>query len=66
MSRTGFFVLGLLSTTRMGAEVLEELGWVSTRTPMGATTGLCLPNNIDRFARVRFVMSLATCIVRKR
>jgi len=49
---TCFFVIGLISSTRMGAEVLEELGWVSTRTALGATTGLCLPNNIDRFAHI--------------
>ncbi|WVF67846.1 hypothetical protein IAT40_002607 [Kwoniella sp. CBS 6097] len=49
---TCFFVIGLLSTSRMGAELLEELGWLSTRTPLGHTTGLCLPNDIARFARL--------------
>ncbi|WVQ95387.1 hypothetical protein IAU59_002484 [Kwoniella sp. CBS 9459] len=49
---TCFFVIGLLSTSRMGAELLEELGWISTRTPLGHTTGLCLPNDIARFARI--------------
>lgn len=32
--------------------MLEELGWISTRTAMGATTGLCLPTDLDRFAAV--------------
>lgn len=36
----------------MGAEILEEYGWVSTRTPLGQTTGLCLPNDISRFAYI--------------
>ncbi|OCF45562.1 sterility protein Ste20 [Kwoniella heveanensis CBS 569] len=49
---TCFFVIGLLSTSRMGAELLEELGWISTRTPLGHTTGLCLPNDIARFAKI--------------
>jgi hypothetical protein len=45
-------VIGLISTTRTGAELLEELGWVSTRTPLGNTTGICLPNDISRFVHV--------------
>ncbi|WWC92493.1 uncharacterized protein L201_007452 [Kwoniella dendrophila CBS 6074] len=49
---TCFFVIGLLSTSRMGAEILEEFGWISTRTPLGDTTGLCLPNDISRFAKI--------------
>jgi hypothetical protein len=35
----------------MGAEILEEYGWVATRTPLGRTTGLCLPNDISRFTK---------------
>lgn len=45
-------MLGLISTTRQGAEVLEELGWIATRTSMGKTTGICLPNDISRFVHV--------------
>ncbi|KAL7420859.1 hypothetical protein Q5752_004812 [Cryptotrichosporon argae] len=52
MKGTCFFVLGLISSTRMGAEILEEYGWVSTRTPMGMTTGLCLPNDLSRFVQI--------------
>jgi len=51
MCSTCFFVLGLLSLTRMGAEILEEYGWIATRTPLGRTTGLCLPNDISRFTK---------------
>ncbi|WRT70894.1 uncharacterized protein IL334_007893 [Kwoniella shivajii] len=49
---TCFFVIGLISTSRMGAEILEEFGWISTRTPLGQTTGLCLPNDISRFVSI--------------
>ncbi|WVQ86186.1 hypothetical protein IAT38_008354 [Cryptococcus sp. DSM 104549] len=49
---TCFFVIGLLSSTRMGAEILEEFGWIATRTSLGQTTGLCLPNDISRFTAI--------------
>ncbi|ORY28003.1 Rapamycin-insensitive companion of mTOR, middle domain-domain-containing protein [Naematelia encephala] len=52
MKGTCFFVIGLISSTRMGAELLEELGWIATRTPLGLTTGLCLPSDISRFAYI--------------
>ncbi|KAK4687008.1 rapamycin-insensitive companion of mTOR, partial [Tremellales sp. Uapishka_1] len=52
MKGTCFFVIGLLSSTSMGAEVLEEFGWIATRTPMGLTTGLCLPNDIGNFVKI--------------
>lgn len=52
-------MLGLISTTRQGAEVLEELGWIATRTPMGKTTGICLPNDISRFVHVSPMSTLA-------
>jgi hypothetical protein len=50
--RTCFFVISLLSSTRMGAEILEEYGWIATRTPLGVTTGICLPNDTSKFAYV--------------
>ncbi|WVO18166.1 hypothetical protein L204_105869 [Cryptococcus depauperatus] len=49
---TCFFVIGLISSTRMGAELLEEFGWIATRTPMGQPTGLCLPNDVCRFVTI--------------
>lgn len=36
----------------MGAEILEEFGWIATRTPLGDTTGLCLPNDVSRFVAI--------------
>ncbi|WVQ77136.1 hypothetical protein IAR50_006819 [Cryptococcus sp. DSM 104548] len=49
---TCFFTIGLISSTRMGAEILEEFGWIATRTPLGHTTGLCLPNDVSRFVHL--------------
>ncbi|EJU03152.1 hypothetical protein DACRYDRAFT_78031 [Dacryopinax primogenitus] len=40
---TAYFVLGLLSCTSEGAEILYEYGWEATKTPMGEPTGICLP-----------------------
>ncbi|ELU39022.1 ste16 [Rhizoctonia solani AG-1 IA] len=37
---TCFFVLGLISSTPQGAEVLDEYEWEATVTPLGFTTGL--------------------------
>lgn len=39
----------------MGAEILEEYGWIATRTPLGRPTGICLPNDIGRFAYVSLI-----------
>lgn len=50
--RTCFFVLGLISSTLVGAEILEECGWIATRTPIGQTTGLCLPDDLSRFVHL--------------
>ncbi|CAE6437545.1 unnamed protein product [Rhizoctonia solani] len=46
---TCFFVLGLISSTPQGAEVLDEYEWEATVTPLGFTTGLCLPMDIEKF-----------------
>ncbi|KZO96980.1 hypothetical protein CALVIDRAFT_480721 [Calocera viscosa TUFC12733] len=40
---TAYFVLGLLSCTSEGAEILYEYGWEATKTPLGEPTGICLP-----------------------
>ena len=52
MFRICFFVLGLISTTVMGAEILEEMGWVTSRTALGTSSGICLPADITRFSSV--------------
>jgi hypothetical protein len=38
----------------MGAEILEEMGWTTSRTALGTTNGICLPTDISRFAYVSF------------
>ncbi|KAI3485297.1 hypothetical protein L1887_51410 [Cichorium endivia] len=61
---TCFFVLGLISSTNAGAEVLQDYGWQSVCTPLGAPMGLCIPDNVDRLVslapwRVEQVADLA-------
>lgn len=45
---TCFFVLGLISSTNSGAEALQDYGWQSVCTPLGAPMGLCIPTDINR------------------
>lgn len=49
---TCFFVLGLISSTTQGAELLEDLDWIPTTTPIGLTTGLCVPDEVAKFVFV--------------
>ncbi|KXN88287.1 Protein ste16 [Leucoagaricus sp. SymC.cos] len=37
---TCFFVLGLISSTTQGAEILEDYEWLSTLSPLGTPTGI--------------------------
>ncbi|KAF8195553.1 Rapamycin-insensitive companion of mTOR, N-term-domain-containing protein [Pholiota molesta] len=46
---TCFFVLGLISSTTQGAEILDDYKWEATLSPLGMPTGLCIPADIDRF-----------------
>ncbi|KAF9077790.1 Rapamycin-insensitive companion of mTOR, N-term-domain-containing protein [Rhodocollybia butyracea] len=46
---TCFFVLGLISSTSQGAEILDDYQWEATLTPMGMPTGLCIPVELDEF-----------------
>ncbi|KAF8967140.1 Rapamycin-insensitive companion of mTOR, N-term-domain-containing protein [Flammula alnicola] len=46
---TCFFVLGLISSTSQGAEILDDYNWEATLSPLGMPTGLCIPTDIDRF-----------------
>ena len=46
---TAFFVLGLISRSVHGLEILSEHGWDSITTPMGASLGLCIPQNLHKF-----------------
>lgn len=47
---TAFFVLGLISRSVHGLEILSEHGWLSITTPLGKSMGLCIPNDLAKFA----------------
>ncbi|KAI0346017.1 hypothetical protein BDW22DRAFT_1353679 [Trametopsis cervina] len=46
---TCFFVLGLISSTPQGAEILDDYHWEATLSPLGLPTGLCIPTDVDKF-----------------
>ncbi|KAF9475644.1 hypothetical protein BDN70DRAFT_883456 [Pholiota conissans] len=46
---TCFFVLGLISSTTQGAEILDDYNWEATLSPLGIPTGLCIPADVERF-----------------
>ena len=45
---TAFFVLGLISRSTHGLEILSELGWDSNTTPMGNSLGFCIPSDLSK------------------
>jgi len=45
---TAFFVLGLISRSTHGLEILSECGWDSNTTTMGVSLGLCIPQNLSK------------------
>ncbi|KAH8683211.1 Rapamycin-insensitive companion of mTOR, N-term-domain-containing protein [Tricladium varicosporioides] len=45
---TAFFVLGLISRSVHGLEILSEFGWDSNTTTMGASLGLCIPQKLNK------------------
>lgn len=45
---TAFFVLGLISRSIHGLEILSEYGWDSNTTTMGESLGLCIPNDLRK------------------
>ena len=45
---TAFFVLGLISRSTHGLEILSEHGWESNTTPMGNSLGFCIPTKLNR------------------
>ncbi|KAG1750937.1 Rapamycin-insensitive companion of mTOR, N-term-domain-containing protein [Suillus occidentalis] len=46
---TCFFVLGLVSSTSQGAEILDDYRWEATLSPLGVPTGLCIPLDLEKF-----------------
>ncbi|KAJ7212059.1 Rapamycin-insensitive companion of mTOR, N-term-domain-containing protein [Mycena pura] len=49
---TCFFVLGLISSTSQGAEILDDYRWEATLSPLGLPTGLCIPLDLDMFISI--------------
>jgi len=48
MRGTAFFVLGLISRSLHGLEILSEQGWDANCTPNGNSLGFCLPTELSR------------------
>jgi hypothetical protein len=46
---TAFFVLGLISQSIHGLEILSEHGWDSHTTTRGVSLGLCIPTDLSKF-----------------
>lgn len=46
---TAFFVLGLISRSIHGLEILSEYNWDSNTTTMGVSLGLCVPQDLSKF-----------------
>ncbi|KAF3345707.1 Rapamycin-insensitive companion of mTOR, N-term-domain-containing protein [Verticillium dahliae] len=46
---TAFFVLGLISRSIHGLEILLECGWDSNLNNRGHSVGFCVPDNLSRF-----------------
>lgn len=52
LSRTVYYVLGLISCTSAGADFLLEFGWEATLSSTGEPTGLCVPSDPAKLAFV--------------
>ena len=52
MRGTACFVLGLLSRSTHGYEMLREHGWDSAVNARGQSLGLCIPDDLDRLCSV--------------
>jgi len=49
---TCFFVLGLISSTSQGSEILNDYHWEATLDPLGMPTGLCVPSDYEAFTTI--------------
>ncbi|EKM51823.1 uncharacterized protein PHACADRAFT_199326 [Phanerochaete carnosa HHB-10118-sp] len=49
---TSSFVLGLISSTPQGAEVLDDYHWEAALSPLGLPTGMCVPANVERLISI--------------
>ncbi|ORX78342.1 hypothetical protein K493DRAFT_321236, partial [Basidiobolus meristosporus CBS 931.73] len=46
---TGYYVLGLISRSSQGADILEEFGWQTANIALGTSRGLCVPEDPSKF-----------------
>ena len=53
MRGTAFFVLGLISRSVSGQELLAEQGWDSALDPDWFSTGICLPRDLSKLFAVK-------------
>lgn len=49
IDRTCYYVLGLIASTTQGPELLIDCGWIAALTPLGNSTGICVPRDINAF-----------------
>lgn len=52
MRGTAFFVLGLISRSLHGMEILTEYGWTAATDHLGRSLGYCLPPNLENLLLV--------------
>ncbi|CAK7216554.1 hypothetical protein SBRCBS47491_002867 [Sporothrix bragantina] len=45
---TAFFVIGLISRSLHGLEILSEFGWDSNTNTLGASLGFCIPSDLSQ------------------
>lgn len=52
--RMCFTILGLISSTSEGAEILDDYHWEATLSPLGMPVGICIPADVNSFISVRW------------
>jgi len=57
---TAFFVLGLMSRSLHGMEILTELGWSAATDNLGRSLGYCLPHDLTDLLSVCLNKSLTS------
>ena len=59
MRGTAYFVLGLISRSLHGMEIITEYGWNAASDQHGRSLGYCLPPNLDMLLSVRLDSQVA-------
>lgn len=57
MRGTAFFVLGLISRSLHGMEIITEYGWIAATDQYGRSSGYCLPPTLGKFFSVCLLRS---------